>query len=292
MACWLALPSVRSRIFPAPPEEHPALAPLGEACLLGQVPCRRYAAGAHATPWLIVFAHPNAVDIDGCDWLAPWARALACDILAFEYPGYGALRAETPSPQGVDDNLVRVLHCLHTQWRLPPERVVLFGQSLGTGPVVRAAAHADAAHPYAAVVLLSAYGSLRRAVADVASRCSTSSARPTASACGSVCDGAARVCLPDVWPSETSIALVSPLTRLLILHGAKDSLFTSQHARDLYAKSRSKHKRLYIAADATHSQFRSQQDIVEPLAQLLARLYTTVAVAGGEAIKEKRSAQP
>jgi uncharacterized protein len=94
----------------------------------------------------------------------PLARALAAagfDVLLVEYRGYGG-NPGSPSEEGLAADVGAAYRYLVAERGLPPERLVLFGESLGGAPLTRLAAE----RPVAALVLRSPFTSL----ADVGAR--------------------------------------------------------------------------------------------------------------------------
>ncbi|KYF44866.1 alpha/beta hydrolase family protein [Toxoplasma gondii ARI] len=96
-------------------------------------------AAAVAAPFLVIYAHGNGSDIgDVHARSALLAERLQASFLLFDYPGYGKY-AGAADEASVDATLRSVLafaiHCLG--W--PPQKIVLWGTSIGTGPCTRAA---------------------------------------------------------------------------------------------------------------------------------------------------------
>ncbi|MEA3017547.1 MAG: uncharacterized protein QOI38_2269 [Sphingomonadales bacterium] len=92
------------------------------------------------------------------------ARRLATDgfgILAFDYRGYGA-SAGTPSERAIGEDTLTAYDWLRSQG-VPPERIVVVGQSLGNAPAARLAA----LRPIAGLLLASPFMSLPEAAADL-----------------------------------------------------------------------------------------------------------------------------
>ncbi|MBK7858340.1 MAG: alpha/beta hydrolase [Archangiaceae bacterium] len=111
--CALLFTQQRKLIFPAPASKAPAV--------------RRIAPG-DAGP-IVVFFHGNADCAGEQQWLAD---QLGHSFVAVEYPGYGALPG-SPSEEAIYTAAEAQLQ------GLPRERLVLVGQSIGSGPAVELA---------------------------------------------------------------------------------------------------------------------------------------------------------
>jgi pimeloyl-ACP methyl ester carboxylesterase len=93
-------------------------------------------ADAHFT---ILYAHGNAEDVGlSLPYLESLAASTNSSVLAFEYPGYSISR-----PLDVQPSEAGCFRAINAAWQrlasdpeCGPQRVVLFGRSLGSGPVV------------------------------------------------------------------------------------------------------------------------------------------------------------
>jgi pimeloyl-ACP methyl ester carboxylesterase len=144
-----------SLIFPAPPRgRQPAypdqLVQLGDATFL-------YFHGSK----VVVYFHGNGEDLADSIPMVSLLRTLGVGVLAVEYPGYG-IAAGTPSEQGAYAAAERALRWLRTERGVDSDRVVLLGQSLGTGVAAEMARRGFGAR----VVLISPFTS----VGDMARR--------------------------------------------------------------------------------------------------------------------------
>ena len=98
---------------------------------------------------------------DGAD-LARGLRALGLGVLLVEYRGYGLSRGAEPSEEGLYDDAEAALDGLAARG-VGPDRVVLWGTSLGTGVAAEMARRGRGA----ALVLVTPYTSLPDVVTDV-----------------------------------------------------------------------------------------------------------------------------
>jgi pimeloyl-ACP methyl ester carboxylesterase len=90
---------------------------------------------------IILYAHGNACDIGKCDpWLQTLQEELKVPIVSFDYPGYGlSSPKEAPNTDGCLLSIRAVYEYLRGECRYEPHQIILYGVSLGTGPVLHLA---------------------------------------------------------------------------------------------------------------------------------------------------------
>jgi fermentation-respiration switch protein FrsA (DUF1100 family) len=118
--------------------------------------------GVERAPTVVIF-HNNRETASDVAPLARSLRTLGFGALLVEYRGYGASRAETPDEEGLYRDAEASLDALAAAG-VPPERVVLWGHSLGTGVAAEMARRGRGA----ALVLMSPYTSIDELVTGVA----------------------------------------------------------------------------------------------------------------------------
>lgn len=110
----------------------------------------------------VLFLHGNAGSIaHRLDWL-PMFQRLRLSALLFDYQGYGASTGR-PSEAGTYADAEAAWRHLTEDRRIPPERIVIFGESLGGAVAARLAARVRPA----ALVLHSAFTSAPDLAADL-----------------------------------------------------------------------------------------------------------------------------
>lgn len=83
----------------------------------------------------LLFSHGNGEDLRTCfEWMTELSRELNVNLLAYEYEGYGGNTATTSSEQGCYDDIDAAFVYLTSKMSVPPENIVLYGRSLGSGP--------------------------------------------------------------------------------------------------------------------------------------------------------------
>jgi uncharacterized protein len=182
---------------------------------------RRAAAHGH-----VLLCHGNAGNVGDRVLHAAVLTAAGFDVLLFDYRGYGHSSGR-PGERGTYRDARAALACLLQQPEVDPSRVLYAGESLGGAVALELAI----AHPPAALVLLSAFTSVR----DMARL--HYGLMPTA-------------LVPDAYPS---LRLISELDApVLVLHGADDAVVPVEHGRALFDAAPDP-KRLRIVPGVGHN---------------------------------------
>lgn len=158
--------AVSSLAFPVPPKERAAKALLARPDLIylhtemdDQIAAVHIRRGASGTDRVILYSHGNAEDLgQRLPYLDLMSQICATDVLAYDYCGYGFSEG-TPS----EDNCILAINAAYEYLleHFRPNRIVLFGRSIGSGPTVDLAMR----HPeIRGVVLQSPLESCGRAV--------------------------------------------------------------------------------------------------------------------------------
>lgn len=154
----------------------------------------------------LIYAHGNGELIDHNLQLAQALNAKGLAVLLPEYPGYGR-SGGSPSQASITAALVRSYDWLIEQPDVDPERIVLYGYSLGGAAIAQLAAR----RPSAALVLQSTVTSFRDFI-------STQYWLPGFAVADSF---------------DTAVVLDNYEQPVLILHGRSDSLFDPTYAERL-----------------------------------------------------------
>lgn len=92
----------------------------------------------------ILYSHGNAVDIGQ---MLPVYRELSkilrVNVLGYDYTGYGCSAGEMPSVGHTLSDIQAAYDYLTQTLKLDPKSIVLYGQSVGSGPTAYLGAHAD-----------------------------------------------------------------------------------------------------------------------------------------------------
>jgi len=163
----------------------------------------------------ILFSHGNAEDLG---YIEPSLSAFAAhgfSVVAYDYSGYGASDG-SPSEKAAYANILTVYEYLLREHGLPPERIIAFGRSVGSGPSVELAIR----KPVGGLILESAFTSAFR-VATI---------------------------LP-VLPFDRfeNIRKISSVTcPMLFIHGRRDGIVAFRHGETLYNRAPSPKMRLWV----------------------------------------------
>lgn len=95
----------------------------------------------------LIFSHGNAVDLaQTIPFAAALGAALGVAVVAFDYSGYGASTG-TPSAANAVRDLAAVCAWAVDTLNFKPSALILYGQSIGTGPTAALAADAASSKP-------------------------------------------------------------------------------------------------------------------------------------------------
>jgi pimeloyl-ACP methyl ester carboxylesterase len=127
----------RHIIFPSPATRGPLVGGVELVKLPGGT-VLLWRAARNAGPVLVHF-HGNAEEVANSAWLAQAAVSRGFSFAAIEYPGYAGAPG-SPSEESILKSATRGLEHLRDERHISPERIVLSGQSLGSGVAVAMAA--------------------------------------------------------------------------------------------------------------------------------------------------------
>ena len=127
-----------------------------------------------------------------------------------EYPGYGIYKG-VPSDAVIMEDAVSVYDYLTTKLRVKPTNIIAFGRSIGTG----SATYLASMREIGALVLMSAFTSIRAAVKDFAGKI-------------------AQYAIKDRFNNLEMMTKVKCST--FLVHGQKDGLIPFSHSEELHRK--------------------------------------------------------
>lgn len=167
-------------------------------------------------------------------------------VLVWEYPGYGCAQG-TANEANVNLNAWAVLNYIRGPMQWPLSRLILFGQSIGTGPTCHIAATLNKNGEHlGGVILQSAYTSIRDVIRNMLG-------------------GLARV-VSNRWSNDIEIKSIRD--PILFIHGRRDPLIPSLHSETLFQLAVTKQKRLALC-EATHNDWDHASDIIRPVEDFL-----------------------
>lgn len=178
---------------------------------------------------------------------APLARALAqrgLSVLLFDYRGYGG-NPGSPTEQGLALDVRAARHFLLKVARVPPDRLLYFGESLGAAVVTELATE----HPPAGLVLRSPFEDLASVGSDHYPLLPV------------------RALLKDRYPVAQHIAEVDTLTT--VIYGTADSIISSEQSRRVAAAAARLHRLVPIrGADHNDHDLVAGDDVARAVAEL------------------------
>ena len=174
--------------------------------------------------YTILFSHGNAEDLGSVSYTLRELHAMGFAVIGFDYRGYGLSTGGPPTSakatrdaEAVYDYAVKVL-------RIPAERLILYGRSVGSGPTMALASERAAA----GVILESPFTSVFRVVTGV------------------------RLLPFDRFPNITHISRVR--APILIMQGLQDEVIPVAHGQRLFAAAREPKRALWVEG-AGHNDF-------------------------------------
>uniref|UniRef100_A0A158R4R7 palmitoyl-protein hydrolase n=1 Tax=Syphacia muris TaxID=451379 RepID=A0A158R4R7_9BILA len=167
----------------------------------------------------LLFSHENAVDLGQmCSFYYLLGARLGCNVFSYDYSGYGCSNGK-PSEKNLYADIAAALNALKTRYHIPSERIILYGQSIGTVASVDLASVEDS---IAALVLHS----------------------PLMSGMRVACPGTQRTWCCDAFPSIEKIPRVKCPT--LVIHGTDDEVIDFSHGLTIYERCPSSVEPLWV----------------------------------------------
>ncbi len=174
-----------------------------------------------AAQYTLLVSHGNAEDLgDDRDWLE-LLRRTGFSVFGYDYEGYGTSEGKPTEKSAYADELAAYQYLVGTL-QVPPDRVIIMGRSVGTGPAIFLAARRTSA----GLILQSPFLSAFRVLTHVP-------------------------ILPfDKFPNYREIRHVR--CPVLIMHGSADSIIPPWHGEKLFQLANSP-KQLVLLEKAGHN---------------------------------------
>jgi pimeloyl-ACP methyl ester carboxylesterase len=194
---------------------------------------------------ILIYFHGNGEDIHlAYDLLSHIRNTMQVNVLGVEYPGYGMYQG-TSSDTGILEDSEALYDFLVTKLRIDPQDLILFGRSIGSGP----AAYLASRKPVGALVLMSAFTSIRAVVKDLAGKWAT-------------------YLIKERFNNLDCISKVMCPT--FFVHGLRDSLIPFKHSQDLHGNCKAPCE-LILPKSMDHVEFDFFNDFTTPLMLFLNR---------------------
>ena len=163
----------------------------------------------------VLFSHGNAEDIGDDRVLLEQIRAAGFAVFAYDYQGYGTSDG-IPSERHAYDDEEAAYNVLVNTMHIPPNKIIAFGRSVGSGPATDLASR----RPVGGLILESAFTSSFRVMTRVS-------------------------ILPfDRFNNLKKIRKVH--CPVLIVHGTQDSVIDVSHGRKLFAAANEPKQALWV----------------------------------------------
>ncbi|MGF1516423.1 MAG: alpha/beta hydrolase [Nodosilinea sp.] len=181
-----------------------------------------YLANAEAD-YVLLYIHGNAEDLGDIRPVLERLYDWGFGVFAYDYRGYGT-SVGRPSEANAYEEVIAAYTYLIEQLGIPPERIIVYGRSVGGGPATALAAQ----HPVAGLILESSFTSAFRVLVPFP-------------------------LLPfDKFPNLATIQEVQ--APVLVMHGEADSIIPVDHGRALYEAAPGPKLSLWVA-EAEHNDF-------------------------------------
>lgn len=174
----------------------------------------------------VVHFHGNGENMTSHFLFSFWLREHGYHVFIFDYRGYGA-SGGTPDLRGAVQDGAAALRYLRTRPEVDPERMAVFGQSLGAA-IALAALDQDGGAGVRALVLESPFASFRSIAQDKLSRFFLTWPLQWP---------LSRLLFSDRYRPERMIRRLPPRP-LLVVHGDADRVVPIEHGRRLFAAAR------------------------------------------------------
>jgi pimeloyl-ACP methyl ester carboxylesterase len=193
---------------------------------------------------LLIHSHGNACDLGVTHaTLSRYAETLGVDVIGYDYPGYG-IAGGKPSEQTVNEALESVYKHATVDLGYRAERIIFFGQSIGTGPTCAIVSRlVKSGVKVGGMILQCPYKSIAEIAVDHV--------------------GSVGYAIQGSWRNVD--AILSITCPVLIVHGERDRLIPVTHSVGLYYACGSDDKHLKTFANADHNNF-PEREFLETLA--------------------------
>lgn len=206
----------------------------------------------------ILYLHGNAENISTHFLNIAWLPAEGFNVLALDYRGYGASEG-TPSLAGAQLDIDAAMRSLLTHKGVDPNRIFIFGQSLGGALGIYYASHSAYRANIRALVIDSAFYDYRQITKE----------KLALSFITWPFQWVPWLTVDNDYSPATSVSALSPLP-LLLIHGDQDGVIPPHHSQQLF-EGAGKPKELWIVPGAGHTQSLFSEAVRKRLIEYLLR---------------------
>ncbi|KAL8141746.1 hypothetical protein V2J09_014778 [Rumex salicifolius] len=206
----------------------------------------------------VLYSHGNAADLGQLyDLFVQLKINLRVNLIGYDYSGYGASTGK-PSEANTYADIEAVYECLQTEYGISQEDLILYGQSVGSGPTLHLASKLPRLR---GVVLHSAILSGLRVL----------------------CHVKFRFCY-DIYRNIHKIRKVK--CPVLVIHGTEDDVVNWLHGNGLWKRAREPYEPLWIKGGG-HCNLELYPDYIRHLCRFVQEMETTNTEKRLTKIKEK-----
>lgn len=85
----------------------------------------------------VIYSHGNAVDLgQSMPFLKEFSNRIGCHVVGYDYTGYGCSSGK-PKVSSTLADIAAVFEAVQEKYNTDPKDIILYGQSVGSGPTVR-----------------------------------------------------------------------------------------------------------------------------------------------------------
>ncbi|CAF1276068.1 unnamed protein product [Rotaria sordida] len=195
-----------------------------------QIPCMLYSP-IHEANFFIIWCHGKGDDIGSIGMaMNALSQRIQAHVMAFEYPSYGLCKGPIdPTEETINNHAERAYLFARDILRWPPNRILVYGHSMGSGP----ACHLAATKVVGGLILKSPYKSLSNLIQEKIWIFSKLLSSPN-------------------WNNLEAMKHIR--CPILIIHGQRDSMIPFYHSQTLYnSLNHNEKKRLVSLPNDDHS---------------------------------------